>query len=502
MRRTAACLAALLLVTPALFFAQGAPPASPLILISRDGRRPVPTTVQSGQELIGLDDIATLFQVVVREDAAAGGVTVTYRGRTIVATADQTTASVNGRVVVLPSPVLHAGRRWLVPLEFLPRALAPIYDQRIELRRPQRLLLLGDVRVPRVTARVDSPGPPTRASIDITPQANVTIATDQGRVVLRIDADALDLALPQAGGGLVEQIRAGDQPTTVTVVVAPAAGAVRAQQSTADGVTHVTIDVPANTPPPAPDATAAAPRPAPPAPDASLFTPRTGSQTVVIDPGHGGADIGARGSSGLEEKAVTLDVARRLRTLLETRLGVRVVMTREDDRAVPLDARAAVANNSKAQLFISLHVNASASPSLAGAEIYHLKLDPEGERARREAEADAVTLPVLGGGSRRLDVIRWDMAQARHVSESAMFAALLAEELARQVKLSPRAVQQAPARVLEGTDMPAALVEMFYASNADQATAAAGDEFRNALAQGLFDAIARFRGAVEAPRAQ
>src|SRR5438128_637493 len=119
-----------------------------------DGRHPVPTTIVSGQELIGLDDVATLFQVVVREDALAGGVTLTYRGRTVMASADQPMASVNGRVVSLPSPLVRSGRRWLAPVEFLPRALGPIYDQRIELRRPQRLLIVGDARVPRVTARI------------------------------------------------------------------------------------------------------------------------------------------------------------------------------------------------------------------------------------------------------------------------------------------------------------------------------------------------------------
>jgi N-acetylmuramoyl-L-alanine amidase len=481
--------------------AQGNAPATPLTLISRDGRRPVPTTVQSGQELIALDDLATLFQVTIREDPLAGGVTVAYRGRTIVATADQSTASVNGRVVALPSPVLHAGRRWLVPLEFLQRALGPIYDQRIELRRPQRLLLVGDVRVPRVTARIDVPGPPTRALIDIAPQATVVATTDAGRVLLRIDADALDLALPAAGGGLIDQIRAGDQPTTVTVILAGSAGTPRVSQSSADGNTHVVIEIPSATPAPAAPDTTAAPKPTAPA-DAPLPAPHIGFQTVVIDPGHGGEDIGARAPGGLEEKAFTLDVARRLRALLEGRLGVRVVLTRDDDRALPLDARAAVANNSKADLFLSLHVNAALSPALTGAEIYHLKLDPEGERVRREAEADGVTLPVLGGGLRQVEVIRWDMAQARHVSESAMFASMLAEELGRQVTLSPRAVQQAPLRVLEGADTPAALIEMFYATNAAQQKSAAGDAFRNALAQGLFDAVARFRTYSEERRAR
>src|SRR6185436_6476329 len=153
----------------------------------------------------------------VREDTLAGGLTLTYKGRTIVVSGDRPMASVSGRVVTLPSPAVRSAGRWFVPLEFLSRALAPIYDQRIDLRRPSRLLIVGDVRVPRVTARIDAPGPPTRATVDITPPVSVT--TDNGRVLLRIDADALDLGLPLPGGGLIEQIRAGDQPLTVAVVL-------------------------------------------------------------------------------------------------------------------------------------------------------------------------------------------------------------------------------------------------------------------------------------------
>src|SRR6185436_1718935 len=160
-----------------------------------------------------------LFRVTVREDPLTGGVTIAYMGRTIVASTDQPMASVNGRVVTLPAPAVRSGRRWLVPVEFLSRALAPIYDQRIDLRRTSRLLIVGDLRVPRVSARFDAPGPPTRATIEVTPAAPVTVAVDAGRVVARIDADALDLTLPGGGGGLIDQLRAGDQPNTVVAIL-------------------------------------------------------------------------------------------------------------------------------------------------------------------------------------------------------------------------------------------------------------------------------------------
>ena len=492
----------LLILLVSLLQAQGTPPPSPLTLVSRDGRRPIPTTMVGGQELIALDEVAALFQVAVREDRLAGGLTLTYRGRTILVSTDQPMASVGGRVVALPSAPVRSGQRWLVPVEFLPRALGPIYDVRIDLRRPSRLLLVGDVRVPRVTARIDAAGPPTRATIEISPAAPVTVTAEAGRVVVRVDADALDLGLPAGGGGLIDQIRGGDQPTAVAVVLAGRAGPARAVPSEAGGITRVAVEVApaaAADAAPAPAAPAPAPPPAP-AVAALLFAPRPALQTIVIDPGHGGDDLGARGAGGTEEKRITLEVARRLRALIETRLGVRVILTREDDRRVSLDDRAAVANNNKADLFLSLHLNAAPVSDVAGAEVFHLRLDDEGEEARRAAETEAVSLPVLGGAERTLDVIRWDLAQARHVETSAALAAMLGEELRGHIPMAARPRQEAPLRVLTGVNMPAALIEMAYLTNEEQERRAQSDAFQNAVAQGIYGAVLRFRSHLEARR--
>src|SRR5262245_47507449 len=169
--RTVLSVTALFLLLVSLPQAQGTAPATPLTLITREGRRAVPTIIRNGQEFVGLDDLATLFQVTVREDALAGGVTITYKGKTIVASTDEPMASVSGRVIALPTPVARVGRRLLVPIDFVPRALGPIYDAPIELRRPARLLLVGTVRISRATARIDSAGPPTRATIEVAPSS-------------------------------------------------------------------------------------------------------------------------------------------------------------------------------------------------------------------------------------------------------------------------------------------------------------------------------------------
>ena len=502
MRTAALSIIAVVLVLVGGPHAQGTAPASPLTVVTRESRRAIATTILNGQEFIGLDDLATLLMLVVREDALAGGVTVTYKGRTVVASTDQPMASISGRVVTLPAPIVRAGRRLLVPLDFIPRAIAPIYDSPIELRRASRLLIVGNVRVPRVAIRLEAAGPPTRLTLDVVPPLVVNAASDAGRVLVRVDADALDIATTPGGAGLIDQIRTGDQTTTIAIALNARAGMPRISTVTTNESTRVLVEVPAAAqqetaapaPPPAP-----APVPAPAEAPAPLLGTRTAKlQTMVVDAGHGGEDNGVRGPKGTLEKQVTLDAARRLKTLVESRLGVRVVMTRDDDRAVSLDERDAIANNSKADLFLSLHANGSPSASVKGTEVYYLRLDRAGEEARRTAAATELVLPVVGGMTRPIDIIPWDLAQASHVDASSRFASMLEEELEKRVPAAPRPLQQAPMRVLSGANMPAALIEMAYLTNGEQEQRVKSDEFQVAVVEAIYGAVVRFKAYLEA----
>lgn len=499
--RPAATAAAVLLAL-AWVAAQGVAPSAPLIMVTREGRTPVPTTMVGTDEFIALDEVASLFTVGVREDTLAGGVRVTYRDRAIVATAGQSIASVNGRVITLPAPVTKMGTRWMVPVEFLPRALGQIYDRRIDLRRGARLLAVGEVRVVRVSARVESPGPPTRAVLDVVPGVLATVTTTGNQVQVRFDADVLDLVLPPAGAGLVTQIRAIDRAPVIQVGLADAAGVPRVTPTMTPERTRVVIEIPSASAsvPPAPDTATPTPAPAAPAsvrapgvaPEASVPAPVSagGVRTIAIDAGHGGGDSGATSADGLEEKALTLDVARRLRTLLESRLGLRVVMTRDDDRDVSPDVRTSAANAGRADLFISLHANGAFSPVAAGAEVSALIPDPATTSPAGDG-TESVALPALGGSTRTVEFVRWEHAQARHVDRAWTIAAVIEEELRALVPMGSRPLRRTPLRTLAGANMPAVQVEMAYLTNPEQARDAAGDEFRNRIAQALFQSVAR-----------
>ena len=195
---------------------------------------------------------------------------------------------------------------------------------------------------------------------------------------------------------------------------------------------------------------------------------------------------------------MTLAVARRLKAALEARLGVRVLLTRDGDQPVPADQRAALANNNKADLFISLHANASLRPSVSGAEVYYLGLQGA-ESGDASAARAAEALPIVGGGTREIEITPWETAQARHLEQSAGLARAVAAALRDRVPLNARALQQAPFRVLVGANMPAVLVEMGFLTNAPQERQLASDEYQNAVAQALLDAIVRFRGSAGTP---
>jgi len=477
---------------------------APLTLLAKDGRRSVPTTLIGSQEFVALDDLAVAFQLTVREES--GAITVTYKGRTVVLTADQALASVAGRLVSLPAPPARAGTRWLVPVEFIARALAPIYDIRLDLRRPSHLVVIGDLRVPRAMIRYEPLANAARVTIDATPRASSGVTQDGGRLLVKFDADMVDPTFPAfPPQGLVAAIRLVD-PVTIGIELGPRFSAYRASIESIEDTTRLVIDlVGAEASPPALTSGGSNPAStAPPAPAEvpTIGVPPTSIRAIAIDAGHGGGDTGVKGPGGSLEKDLTLAAARRVKAAIEARLGIRVLMTRDEDRDIPVDERVAIANNSKADLFISLHVNGSLRGELAGASVYVAAFGGAGEGKPR---LNPERVAAFGGGSRDIEMIEWDRAQLRFLDPSTRMAALLREEFQGRVPLDEhQPFAGGPFRVLESANMPAVLVEMGYLSSAGQERQVASGEFQNTLAQAILDAVVKFRGyldqAAEGPR--
>ncbi len=218
---------------------------------------------------------------------------------------------------------------------------------------------------------------------------------------------------------------------------------------------------------------------------------------VVIDPGHGGAELGAVGPTGLREKDVTLDLARRLQKLLRSDRRIDVVLTRDEDRAVGLDERTAIANHNQADLFVSIHLNASRRSDAHGAETYFLSHDATDDEARTVAALENRSYGVQEGslpneGEDGLKLVLWDLAQNQYLAESSALAERVQQHMNELAGTRDRGVRQAPFRVLMGATMPAVLVEAGFISNPEEERKFKTLAYRNDLVTAMATAIHEF----------
>jgi N-acetylmuramoyl-L-alanine amidase len=433
-----------------------------------EGRRTLPFRSGHDTDMVPVDQVARLFGMTVSEDSLAGGFVLKGRGQTILLIAGQSLASVGpGKIITLPAPLERQRNVWQVPIEFTRAVLGPSLNLRVELRRSPRVLLVGDVRLPQVAGRFERQGPNGRLVLDIQPGAPRRVTRTGNRLTVRFDAVALDVA--QISGLLKDFATAiRVDGTALHIDLGPATDTYRAVDLDA---THLAIDF-LVTPPPPPVTQTAAATPATQEPAAATTPTRPAIdttpgrlRTVVVDPGHGGDDLGVTGPGGTTEKALVLEFARRLKTAIEGRIGVRVLLTRDTDTMVPVDKRASIANNNKADLFISLHANSSRNTAASGAQVLSVRIDDYGWRKTAAATGD-VPVAFVGGGTRIIDVLPWDMAQVGFTKPSAVVAGLLHEHLvARQVPVFGRPTVELPLRPLVGASMPAILLELGFLSN-------------------------------------
>jgi N-acetylmuramoyl-L-alanine amidase len=215
---------------------------------------------------------------------------------------------------------------------------------------------------------------------------------------------------------------------------------------------------------------------------------------VVLDAGHGGRDEGAIGPSGLKEKELVLDVVQRLARRLRSQ-GLTVVLTRKDDRFLSLEERTAVANDARADLFLSIHANASRSRKPIGVETYFAALDASDEAAQEVAERENTALGATAPSPSFQDplaAILGDLIESQHMEESSEFAKLAQTRLAAIDRARSRGVKQAPFVVLMGVQMPASLVEIGFLSNPSEEQGLRRSERRETIAAALSDAVVDF----------
>jgi N-acetylmuramoyl-L-alanine amidase len=214
---------------------------------------------------------------------------------------------------------------------------------------------------------------------------------------------------------------------------------------------------------------------------------------VVIDPGHGGHDTGTIGPNGLMEKELVLDVALRLGKLISQQLGAEVVYTRSNDTFIPLEERTRIANNEKADLFISVHANSSPEPSATGVETYFFNLnsDKHGlDLAMRENASSSSSISDLNDLLHKA-VLQTKLEESREFAQKVQ-ASLWASSLKMNSHSKDRGVRQAPFVVLIGATMPSILAEIGFVSNPHDAKLLHKEDQRQAIAQALYKGVSKY----------
>lgn len=214
---------------------------------------------------------------------------------------------------------------------------------------------------------------------------------------------------------------------------------------------------------------------------------------IVIDPGHGGHDPGAVGPSGLKEKDVVLKISKKLEKIIKKRLKCEVALTRRDDRFIPLEERTAIANTKKADLFISIHANASPDRGVRGIETYFLNFSSDESAIRVAARENATSTKKISD----LQPILRELMMNSKINESSRLAGYIQGSLSRKLSakysgIEDLGVKQAPFYVLIGAEMPSVLVEVSFISNKREEKRLKSDRYLDDLAFSMFTGVREY----------
>ena len=215
-----------------------------------------------------------------------------------------------------------------------------------------------------------------------------------------------------------------------------------------------------------------------------------GVRTIVIDPGHGGGDPGAISKGGLQEKTVNLDVALALRKLLKEKAGLDAILTRESDVDVPLENRTVIANQKRADLFVSVHSNAHRDRKRGGVETFFLNISPDPSVIELAAAENATSTKNIG----EMKTVLQKIVQNSKILESRDLAELIQKELVKALSgdlptIKDLGIKGGPFWVLIGGEMPSVLVEISHLSNAKEEAKLKTRKYRELAAQGIYDGI-------------
>jgi N-acetylmuramoyl-L-alanine amidase len=216
---------------------------------------------------------------------------------------------------------------------------------------------------------------------------------------------------------------------------------------------------------------------------------------IVLDAGHGGEDPGAIGPSGTKEKDINLEIVYDLKTIFDNDDNYEIILTRKDDTFVPLVKRTNIANDCNADLFISVHCNASFDRSVNGFEIYFLSEKATDSEAAATAVLENSVLELerrTGEKNTLLQNLFWSLAITEYINECSELSGFISAETANRLKIPNKGVKQAGFYVLRGAQMPSVLVESAFISNYVQESEFSSKKFCVAVADSIYEGVVKY----------
>ena len=412
-------------------------------------------------------------------------------------TADSRVVVTGDGEMLLPVPVLdHDGDLWL-PMVFLEQVIGPQTRERVVWNPDTRQLALGSTDYNVARLKVEVLGRTTAVHIFCRePLGYRTSSPRSGVIDLKIYGGEVNTAVVKSSSlrGLVKSIRSRQHRdhATVTIQVDQLVG--RYRTYTADEGREIVVvleeEQVSTMPDPVPRGHASVNIEQGPVDITNVID----VQTVVVDPGHGGHDVGAVSRRGIMEKNVNLGVAKELRRYLEKESDLKVILTRDNDSYLELADRAEIANSSGGDLFLSLHCNSWFNDGAHGLETYFLSpAQSDWAKSVEAAENQAGRPTGPEGDPGDVEFIVWELVQNRFISSSSHLAETIQTDVTRDLGLPNRGVRQAGFRVLVGAYMPAVLIELGFLSHAREEKRLGDSTYQRELARAIGDAILSYR---------
>src|SRR5262245_39371693 len=425
-----------------------------------------------------LTDVISVMGLPYTDALTLETLTVRSGSSRLVASRNSALISVNDQIILLPSPILREDGKWLGPVDYFTQGLSKVSGTEFRYRFGSSRMFAGNTEAPELLMNAQSLGPITRLTIRSSVAINADLRRDEKstRAVIALDRTPLDALQERLDhkDRLVRSIVFDDSDAASKIVMDLTNEVKDIKIASADNNRVLFIDVmreaakPLTTAPPT-AATAAKP---------DTITSERRVRVIVIDPGHGGMDNGATGS-GMNEKDLTLVLARKLRAALQTKLGGTVLLTRDSDVEMDNGARSAVANNNQANLFISLHVGYSPNKVEAGSSIFIMKEDFGDVFSTTAVSRDQLFLP-------------WYLGYRTSRRTSAQAAKVLQENLSKAIPGWQFPVRTAPLAVLSSVTMPSVLIEIGNLNNQVNAQTLTEAVFQNKLVDTIVGAVERF----------